>query len=130
MIKHASRYLLCLCLALAAAAPGAQEQPEVASHEAPVTFSSKVNLVSVPVVVRDSKGRAIGNLRQEDFRLFDKGKLQVITRFSVQANGAPATGAISSAKSGPAAAVLCPRQPVPKRPSPIATSLTSSTTFI
>jgi VWFA-related protein len=71
-----------------AGATAAQDQPEIASHESPATFSSKVNLVSVPVVVRDGKGRAIGNLHQEDFRLFDKGKLQVISRFSVQANGA------------------------------------------
>jgi VWFA-related protein len=60
---------------------------EIASHETPATFTSKVNLVSVPVVVRDSKGRAVGNLRLEDFRLFDKGKQQVITKFSVIQGG-------------------------------------------
>ncbi len=64
--------------------PPAQSLPEVTSHEGAVTFSSKVNMVSVPVVVRDSKGRAVGNLKQEDFQLFDKGKLQVITRFSIE----------------------------------------------
>ncbi len=60
------------------------QTPEVTSHEAPITFSSRVNLVSVPVVVRDRNGRALGNLRQEDFQLFDKGKLQVITRFTAE----------------------------------------------
>lgn len=55
------------------------------SHDAPVTFSSRVNLVSVPVVVRDRDGRAIGNLQKEDFRLFDKGKPQVISKFSLEA---------------------------------------------
>jgi VWFA-related protein len=43
-----------------------------------------VNLISVPVVVRDREGRAVGNLRKEDFQLFDRGKLQVITKFSIE----------------------------------------------
>jgi VWFA-related protein len=61
----------------------------VTSRESPITFSSRVNLVSVPVVVRDREGRALGDLRQEDFQLFDKGKLQVITKFSVEKSGRP-----------------------------------------
>jgi VWFA-related protein len=64
--------------------------PEVVSREAPVTFSSRVNLVSVPVVVRDREGRALGNLRQDDFQIFDKGKLQVITRLSMEKSGSTA----------------------------------------
>ena len=62
---------------------------EVSSREAPVTFSSRVNLVLVPVVVRDSQGHAIGTLKQDDFQLFDKGKVQFITRFSVEKPAAP-----------------------------------------
>ena len=58
--------------------------PEVTSHEAPITFSSRVNLISVPVVVRDREGRAGGTLKKEDFQVFDKGKLQVITKFSIE----------------------------------------------
>jgi VWFA-related protein len=72
-----------LCCAPSFGQAPSQSQPEVASHEAPITFSSRVNLISVPVVVRDREGRAVGNLRKEDFQVFDKGKLQVITRFSV-----------------------------------------------
>lgn len=63
--------------------------PEVSSREAPVTFSSRVNLVLVPVVIRDNQGRAIGTLHQDDFQLFDKGKLQSITRFSVEKPASP-----------------------------------------
>src|ERR1700685_3724943 len=63
--------------------------PEVTSHEGAITFSSQVNLVSVPGVVRDREGRALGNLKQDDFQLFDKGKLQVITRFEVEKSEGP-----------------------------------------
>ncbi len=62
----------------------ADKSPEIASHDAPSTFSSKVNLVMVPVVVRDAKGRAIGTLKKEDFQLFDRGKPQVISKFTIE----------------------------------------------
>ncbi|MBZ5633466.1 MAG: VWA domain-containing protein [Acidobacteriia bacterium] len=61
----------------------------MSSRETPVTFTSRVNLVLVPVVVRDNQGHAIGTLRQEDFQLFDKGKPQLITRFSVEKPASP-----------------------------------------
>jgi VWFA-related protein len=57
------------------------------SRETPTTFSTRVNLVVVPVVVRDKRGKAIGNLTKEDFQLYDKGKLQSISRFSVEKAG-------------------------------------------
>jgi hypothetical protein len=56
---------------------------EMSSQDAPATFNSKVNVVLVPVVVRDNKGRAVGDLRRDDFRLFDRGKPQVIASFTV-----------------------------------------------
>src|SRR5271169_5918526 len=61
-----------------------QTTPEMTSHDAPATFSTRVNLVMVPVVIRDAKGKAIGTLQKEDFQLFDKGKPQVISKFSVE----------------------------------------------
>jgi VWFA-related protein len=68
-----------------------QTTAEVTQHDAPFTFSTGVNLVLVPVVVRDRQGRAIGTLKKEDFQLFDKGKPQQITRFSIEKAEAPPT---------------------------------------
>ena len=67
----------------------AQQTQEMATREleAPANFRSKVNLVLVPVVVRDKKGTPIGTLKREDFELFDKGKAQVIEKFSVEKAG-------------------------------------------
>lgn len=81
--------------------------PELSTHDAPATFSTKVNLVMVPVVVRDAKGQAIGTLQKDDFQLFDKGKPQVITRFAVEKAGEsviPAEVATDDAINKPAAA--------------------------
>src|SRR5689334_20996226 len=61
-----------------------QNVAETVTKEEPATFKARVNLVMVPVVVRDKKGRAIANLRQEDFQLFDRGKPQVISKFSLE----------------------------------------------
>ena len=83
---------------------------EMTSHEAPATFKARVNLVLVPVVVRDSQGRAIGNLQKEDFLLFDKGKPQAITKFSMEktagqaakeTNAAPKAGESAPAEHAP-----------------------------
>jgi VWFA-related protein len=65
-----------------------QNVAEVASHDEPATFRVNVKLVVVRAVVRDSAGHAIGNLHQDDFQVFDKGKLQVITQFEVEQPGA------------------------------------------
>ncbi|MGO9239310.1 MAG: VWA domain-containing protein [Bryobacteraceae bacterium] len=71
--------------------PPVQSQPaaEVVTKDATPTFSSRVNLVPVSVVVRDDKGHAVGHLTKDDFRLTDNGKLQIITRFSIERADTP-----------------------------------------
>src|SRR5258708_10147844 len=81
--------ILGACAALAQTIPAAPPTPpknpaEMATHDEPALFKARVNLVIVPVVVRDRKGNAVGNLKQEDFQLFDKGKPQYIARFSME----------------------------------------------
>ncbi|HLY18414.1 MAG TPA: VWA domain-containing protein [Bryobacteraceae bacterium] len=92
MQPHSLLALALLPFGLASAQQAApQDQPtaEVATKEAPVKFTSKVNLVPVTVVVRGRDGKAVGTLTKEDFRLNDNGKPQVIARFSIEKPGTP-----------------------------------------
>ena len=57
---------------------------ELSSQDHPATFKVRVNLVLVRVVVRDAQGKAVPNLRKEDFQLLDNRKPQVISSFSVE----------------------------------------------
>ena len=58
-----------------------------AAQTGEVTFKSSVNLVQVPVVVRDRDGRAVHGLTKGDFQIFDDGKQREIASFSVSAPG-------------------------------------------
>ena len=66
-----------------AQAPG-NEAAEVSTRDTPPTFRVRVNLVLVRVVVRDSSGKVVSNLKKEDFQLSDNRKPQVISTFSTE----------------------------------------------
>ncbi len=56
---------------------------EIVSRDSQVKFNVRVNLVLVRVVVRDSKGKVVTNLKKDDFQLADDGKQQSISSFSI-----------------------------------------------
>ncbi len=62
------------------------QTPEVATQESSPNYSLHVerNLVVVRVVVRDSAGNLRGNFTKDDFLLFDDGKRQAISHFTVE----------------------------------------------
>jgi len=76
--------------------PGSSSE-EIATREEP-TFKVDVKLVLVRVVVRDLQGRAIGDLRKEDFQVFDQGKPQVVTHFSVEQPGSIVASELKTAE--------------------------------
>ncbi len=69
-----------------AAAAQTSGEKEIAVQEVQSQFKLQVqrNIVLVRVVVRDSKGNPVPNLRKEDFRLFDNSKPQEIDQFTIE----------------------------------------------
>jgi VWFA-related protein len=78
----------------------------------PVALRTEVDLVEVPVVVRDGQHRTVAGLTRDDFEIYDAGKKQTITAFSVESfasqEGAPdgtkpadVPAAPAQAKGGP-----------------------------
>jgi len=78
-----------------------QNSAELTSHDEPTTFKVNVKLVVVRVVVPDAQGRAVGNLQKDDFQIFDKGKPQVISQFSVEQPGMQAEKEEQTADKNP-----------------------------
>lgn len=68
------------------------------------TLKVKVDLILVPVVVRDSSGHAVGSLQKQDFQLFDNHKIQEVAQFAVENTDRTATdlpGNVSAAAASP-----------------------------
>src|SRR5216684_3951217 len=77
-------------------APAAAQGEEVSTHDTPTTFKVRVNLVLVRVVVRDSRGKIVRDLKKEDFQLYDNRKIQTISSFSVETPETRTASAVAS----------------------------------
>jgi len=91
------------CLTFVFAAQSEKTQTNSSTPDDAVKIKVNVDLVLVPVVVRDLQGRALGTLKKEDFQIFDKNKPQTITGFSIQKR--------TSVESQPASAGAMPASP-------------------
>src|SRR3984957_15807108 len=103
--------------ATSAATPAAEPMAEMTTRTVQVPLESHVNLVPVRVIVHDSHGNAVGDLREADFEIRQDGKPQVISHFSVEtpaslaakvAHGTAAEGSLLSASGAPAAPMTLP----------------------
>jgi len=88
--------VLCPHAFLAAQQSASSQQPDT------VHFKSYVNVVLVPVLVRDPNGDVIEDLKNDDFQIFDRGKRQPISHFTVQKRLRKSTESPSAQDAAPA----------------------------
>jgi VWFA-related protein len=119
MNTHAGQLaaVLVCSLALTLHAQDVAQPSQQSPNQGGVMLQIHVNAVLVPVVVWDAQGHAVGDLKQEDFKVFDQGKLRPLSGFSVQ-QGAPLHGSARPASTGSAA------------PGTVAVPATAATRFI
>jgi hypothetical protein len=77
----------------------AQQSAETPAPGGTAKIEVRVDSVLIPVVVRDSQGRAVGNLKKQDFHVFDQDKPRAISGFSIQQRAVTADGAVSAESS-------------------------------
>lgn len=85
------------CLLIAGSLAGALPWVRLAAQSIPAqpTSTVRVNtrLVEVNVIVHDKQGKPVGGLTQNDFSVFDGGKLEQIRLFSSNSDAVSASGA-------------------------------------
>ncbi|SRR5579871_378721 len=103
------------------------KESEISTKDSDTAIKVEVNLVLVPVVVKDSSGNAVPGLKKEDFQLLDNGKPQTVSTFSVEtaetransgvvlAEAKPAETATAKAAGGAAAPAVAKALELPRR---------------
>ena len=120
MLRRVRRILTALlaiaALSLIAAAQQIPEQElrfDTQPYAPAATLRIHRDVIQVDVVVRDAKGKAADGLKEGDFKIYDKGKEQAITQFTVEraapkivSRATPSTSAVptSAAVSTPPSA--------------------------
>lgn len=77
--------------ASAVSQPPASDIPPSTTQEAASTIRTETAIVPVRVVVRDNKGRAVSDLKKENFKIYQDGKQQDIANFTAVSRDADAT---------------------------------------
>lgn len=108
---RASRFGLALFGLVLLSTVNCAAQQANGSQETPFKIQLNANKVLVPVVVRDKQGRAVGDLKKEDFQVFDNDKPRPFTGFTVERLGVVETEAPVAAESGAQTTASAPAAP-------------------
>jgi VWFA-related protein len=63
--------------------PAQSQNKEAQKSQDPATLRIETELVQIDVVVTDKQGKLVSDLKREDFQIFEDGKPQAISNFSV-----------------------------------------------
>ncbi|HUR33496.1 MAG TPA: VWA domain-containing protein [Vicinamibacterales bacterium] len=84
MLKNARvRFAAAFVLLAGAAVLAGQTQPQDSTPPQVPTFKAQVEYVEVDAVVTDQQGNFVRNLKKEDFQVFEDGKPQNVSTFTV-----------------------------------------------
>src|SRR5208282_929202 len=114
--------IVLICLALILCAQVAAQHPNETSAPGGARIQVHVNVVLIPVVVRDAQGLAVGTLKQEDFQIFDKDKPRALSGFTIVKRAA--------LQSESPASPLPPEAPGASAPTPAPQSTVAPQRFI
>ena len=90
-----------LCFFVCSPLVHAQQLPDLSNDTGQIVVHVDTNALLLPVVVRDGSGHAIGTLGKDDFKVFDQGKQQTVSGFSLVASGKKmASGSAMAGSSG------------------------------
>ncbi|MBN9617208.1 MAG: VWA domain-containing protein [Acidobacteriales bacterium] len=93
------RMLVLCCMGFFSCASAAAQQaaePQSTPYKIEVTVSK----VLVPVVVRDKQGRTVGDLKREDFQVFDNGRPRPLSAFMAEERMGTESRPVSSSENG------------------------------
>lgn len=106
---------LVLCCLTFVPCPHSTAQQAKEAQDAGTRIQVNVNRVLVPVVVRDKQGRAVGDLKKEDFQVLDNDKPRTVSAFTVERRGgleASAAASHESVAQPPASVSAAPQSPL------------------
>src|SRR5437773_8934640 len=102
-IRPSILFTTTLCLFVAAAQSQEKKEPKKSDEDDVIKINS--NLVSLDVIVKDKKGKAITDLKPEDFTVYENGVPQKIEFFD--------STLTTGSEAGQPTATIVPPQPKP-----------------
>jgi VWFA-related protein len=75
-------------------------QQTIAAQGKPSSIQINVTRVLVPVVVRDRQGRAVDDLKRDDFQVLDEGKPRPLSGFTLERRGTNERAAADTTETG------------------------------